>query len=340
VRHARSVLRASAARLLALGLCVSLLAPSPALGQGAGNATRSAARKLGSEGVAAYEDGRYDVATDRLERAFEVLPVPSLGLWSARALEKSGHWVEAAERYLQTTRLPLDRAGDIPVQEQAKKDAAREHEALVPRIPNLLIQIEGADASDVAVTVAGVSIQSALLGTAFPANPGRTRVEGTLGERRVEEEVSLTEGQTETVVLRFSGELAGEPPPRTAAAAGTTAASTDAGPEKHGTFRPILGWSLLGLGAGGIGAGIATGLVATDQFNSIECESSGACPGANPDTVASINELRTISTVAFIAGGVLAAGGITLLLIPRKSPQSAHITPYVGTTTIGLQGSF
>jgi len=333
-------------------LCLAMLTPTCPVRAGesaeVGDATRSAARKLGVEGVQAYEAGKYDVAMDRLERAFKVLAVPSLGLWSARALEKNGRLVEAAERFLKTTRLSLDSSGDRAVQEQAKKDAAREHEALLPRIPNLLVQIEGASPDDVEVTVNGVGINSALLGTAFPANPGRTVVVATGGGSRVEREATLVEGQTATVVLDFTGAtpaggqaLPSDDTSQDARAASAGAAVPDDRAKGGRGIRPVLGWTAIGLGAGGIATGIITGLMATDQFNAAGCAPSGACrPGTSQGELDSINTLRTVTTAAFIAGGVLAASGITLLLIPPKKASSAYVTPYIGTTTFGLRGAF
>src|SRR6187402_1280765 len=70
------------------------------------SATRGAARQLGYEGIQDYQREDYRAATDKLERAYKMLKAPSLALWSARALEKSGKFVEAAERYLEATRLP------------------------------------------------------------------------------------------------------------------------------------------------------------------------------------------------------------------------------------------
>src|SRR5689334_3893827 len=103
----------------------------PALAQS--DSARAGARDLGPGGVEAYQGGNYTLATDKLGRAFEILRVPSLGLWSARALAKSGKLVEASERYLVVTRL--DASGDIAVQNQAKAEAATEREALLPKIP-------------------------------------------------------------------------------------------------------------------------------------------------------------------------------------------------------------
>jgi hypothetical protein len=337
--------------LLAGALCVgTVLATRPAHAADsgeAGDATRSAARKLGVDGVHAYEAGKYDVAMDRLERAFKVLAVPSLGLWSARALEKNGRLVEAAERYLKTTRLPVDSSSDRAVQEQAKKDAASEHEALVSRIPNLIVEVRNTNEGDVEVTVAGAPINAALVGTPFPANPGRVVVVAESDGTRVQAEATLVEGQTATVVLDFTGATPvasdGTPtePPRAESRSAAATATADSGRTGGGAWRPVVGWTAVGLGAGGLAAGLITGLMAQDKFNALECESNGACPvGSSDDDIRAINDLRTVSTVAFIAGGVLAAGGITLLLIPPKRTTAAHLTPYVGTTTLGIRGTF
>ena len=95
---------------------------SSASGQMSDGPARAAARKLGYEGVAAYEAEHYDVASEKLEKAFAVLQAPSLGLWSARALVKQDKLLEAVERYLATSRLSLS-GGDLAVQKRAKADA-------------------------------------------------------------------------------------------------------------------------------------------------------------------------------------------------------------------------
>ena len=61
-----------------------LLAASGALAEPAETSAR-AARQLGNEGIELYERGDYAGALDRLQRAYRVVKVPTLGLWSARA---------------------------------------------------------------------------------------------------------------------------------------------------------------------------------------------------------------------------------------------------------------
>src|SRR5882724_10278109 len=86
------------ARLVAC--CALLFVALPAHAQDIDDATRAAARKLGTAGVESYQSGQFQVASEKLEKAYRMLQVPSLGLWSARALVKLGHLVEAQERYV------------------------------------------------------------------------------------------------------------------------------------------------------------------------------------------------------------------------------------------------
>jgi hypothetical protein len=138
-----------------------LLLSGRALAQEVDGAARAAARKLGYAGVEAYQANEYKEALDKLDKAYRVLKAPSLGLWSARALLANGRLVEASERYLEVTRLSVD-SGERAVQERAKADARKELDALTPRIPSVVIRLEGAFASDVTLTIDGVAVSSAL----------------------------------------------------------------------------------------------------------------------------------------------------------------------------------
>src|SRR5262245_32884810 len=106
-------------------LLLWIVAPSPASGQTSiEDDARAAARTTGYEGVAAFEQGRYEEAHEKLDRAYELMRVHTLGLWSARAMVKRGLLVAAAERYLEVARMPVVH-GDAAVQSEARDTAAR-----------------------------------------------------------------------------------------------------------------------------------------------------------------------------------------------------------------------
>src|SRR5688572_21268129 len=139
---------------------VSCLATA-AQAQGADDdASRAAARDMGYAGVEAFQQGDLPKALDKLDRAYRILRVPSLGLWLARALEKSGKLVEAAERYLEVTRMEA-KGADAAVHKKAQGEAATERAALLPRIPNLVMNVADGNQAGVQVTVDGVAVSTA-----------------------------------------------------------------------------------------------------------------------------------------------------------------------------------
>lgn len=306
------------------------------------DASRSAARQLGTDGVKAYQAGDYDLAIERLERAFKVLPAPSLGLWSARALEKGGKLVQAAERYLTTTRLPPAAGGDKDVQEQAKRDAAAEREALLPKIPGLVIEVEGASEDEVSLTVDDAPVNSALIGTPLPANPGTVTVVAESGEARAQLSVTLAVGETKTVTLNLAAGPTTAAPAESAIAADDS--QRDAGSEQQGPrWQPIVGWSALGVGVAGLAlGGIAAGLaVAQYDTAAAGCTNNVCPPGTQPSQIQGYNELLTVSSIGIIAGGVLAGAGLTLLLLtPKQAESGRQITPYLGVASLGVRGTF
>jgi hypothetical protein len=186
--------------VLGLALAWTALA-TPSL---AGDDTaRAAARRMATAGVEAYQRDDFATAVDKLERAYQVLPAPSIGLWLARALAKQGHLVEASERYLEVTRLATT-SGDTTVQAAAKNEAAAELEALTPRIPSVVIRVEGAKGAEVQLRINGDVVSSAVIGEPQPINPGKHRIEAQYQGQSSTGEVTIAPSETKTLTLRFS----------------------------------------------------------------------------------------------------------------------------------------
>ncbi len=84
-------------RLLALALaCVATTAWAGEAAAQTDAASRGAARDLATAGVEAFQNNAFAEASQKLEKAYSVWRVPSLGLWSARALGKLGKLVQAS----------------------------------------------------------------------------------------------------------------------------------------------------------------------------------------------------------------------------------------------------
>ena len=318
------------------------------------DSTRAAARALGTEGVEAYQAGDYATAVKKLQQAYSVLRVPSLALWLGRARAQSGQLVEAAELLLEATRLEAS-GTQVAVQRQAQADAEREHEALRPRIPTLLIEVKGTDPSQVKVDVNGVVVPSALLGAKRPTNPGSHTVTVRNGGQQLVKRITLSERSAQEVAFDFSdpaqtgamgGAQAGEAPAgaesssaRSATLAGT---SGDVG-SKPGRTQRTLGFVALGVGGAGLIVGGIFGGVALSQMNTLEgqCPRS-TCPPRYYSDLDQYDRMRLISTTGFIVGAVGAAAGVTLLLTAPKAtqPDQTTVAGWVGLGGAGIQGSF
>lgn len=337
--------------LLLLG--AALLFAAPARAQDVDDAARAAARKLGYAGIEAYQANEYKSALEKLDKAYRVLQAPSLGLWSARALLANGRLVEASERYIEVTRLSPS-GGEKAVQDQAKADARRELEGLTPRIPSLVIRLDGAFASDTKVTVDGVAIPAALVGEGRPTNPGKHRVEGVRGTERVQAEVTLQEREEKSVTLRFNpagllgtgNEGGGEPAAGAAPGGGTAAppATGDSGAPRRsgekgkGSAVRTMGWVAIGIGAAGAGVGVTTAILALQKKRDIEI--AGDCKGGCKETgrVQNFNTLRTISIASSVGAGVLVITGIALLVAAPS--DDTEVALELGPASVGLRGTF
>lgn len=331
-------------------LCL-LLTARPLFAQADEATTRASARQLGTAGVEAYQAGSYAKASEKLEKAYRILKVPTLGLWSARALAALGRHVQAAERYVEVTRLEVT-GGDVALQKRAVVDATAELETLRPKIPNLTIEVKGAAARDVSVTLDGVAVSADLVGEPQPINPGAHTIVVSRGDEQVTAQVSLREGETKTSVLELKSAALNAPAEAPSVAssdspqpAQNAASSTDAGPKTSGM--KTAGWISLGVGGAGLVLGGVTGVLALGKRSSIDespsCEGDRCLP-AERSLADSYNSLRTWSSVGFIAGGALAATGVVLLLTAPSTKatadQGTSAALWISPNGAGIRGKF
>lgn len=120
------------------------------------------------------------------------------------------------------------------------------------------------------------------------------------------------------------------------------AAPPAAAPPRTGSWVP--GAVVLGVGVVGLGVGAATGLVALGDSGEVDdaCP-DGVCPaGVPPGThdaqLADARTMADVSTVAFIAGGVLSAAGIVLLVVRPFGGDDVDVR--AGTRGVVMNGSF
>lgn len=340
-------------RVLGGATIATALALGSATAQGQADANRvAAARQVGYEGYRAYVAGEYSTASEKLERAFRLVKAPTLGLWSARALVKTGAWVRASERYLEVTRLPLPNTNRANHQ-RAKEEATQERTLLLPRIPLLRIEIRGAPASEVELQMDGSKVDPNLVGVARPVDPGEHIL--TAHWRGVDQtaRVFLEEGAEAAESLSFEPSA---PPQTETAPKQKPKTKTKARPRKNPTEhlqrqreQPEAGPGALTYVALGVGAaGLLTGSVAGGMAlaKQRELDESGFCSGngcgAQVDAeVRQLNTLRLVSTIGFAAGAAGAGVGLTLLLWKNGEPkQHERLGLRLGPADVALEGNF
>jgi len=290
------------------------------------DAIKANARSLANDASSAYRSGNFVAAYDGFNRAFHLVKVPMLGVWSARSLFELGRFVEASERYQDVLKLELP-ADAAESDRQAVETARVELEQLLPKIPTLTVTVKNASVDEVQFTLDGKPMPAALVDVAQKLDPGEHVVMGVLGNEKVEGDVFLKEGGASQLELTFKPTVSFE-------------GDGGAGPGSGGNTKKTLGF--IGIGVGG--AFLVTGAVALgvslDQQSqlAVACP-SGTCPPGQADLVSSFELMKTLTLVGFIGGGALEVLGITLVLTsPKKSGQ--EISLHTRGAGLALRGTF
>jgi hypothetical protein len=309
------------------------------------DSTRAAARALGTQGIEAYWANDFDTANTKLDRAYRLYATATLGLWSARARVQLGQLVAGAERYRETLRV--NNSGDAEAMQKALKEARSELDALLPRIPNLTIQVSNARADEVSISLDNAQLPSALLGEARPTDPGQHFVVATRGSERQQVEVQLREGEQRQLKIQFRSQpmASGDPvshgdqglafTPSSGSAPATSPATT-AAPSGATASSPLKPLGVITMAFGGVALATAavTGLIANSKLS--EC-ADYMCP---VDVKESYDPFRTVSMVAFYAGAGLAAGGLVMWLAAPSDDEAPTAKLRLGPGAVSVSGTF
>jgi hypothetical protein len=232
--------------------------------------------------------------------------------------------------------------------------------------PTLVFDAKDAAGNDlvaVTVTVDGHGLTQKLDGSPLDVDPGPHTFEFAVsGQPRMTRQIVVKEGEKARVERVVFG---GSSPPA-AASAGTGVAAPSAAPGASSTVEQSAvsppssrrrrrgGWSTgktmgfvgAAVGVGSLAAGTIFGRLAQSAFkqSSNECKSA-SCPEstrpqAQSDRQTAVSE-GAVSTVGFVAGGVLVAGGVALFLASPSSGRHAqagdvHVAPSLGPHAAGL----
>jgi tetratricopeptide (TPR) repeat protein len=337
---------------LAISAAVIILAPGVARADG--EADRGQARDLGQAAYEAGSKGDWVKAEELFRKADTLYHAPTLLLGLARARAHLGKYVEAWEDYhrILIETLPPN-AG--PALKKAVEEAKAEIGTVEGKRARATLNVTGTP--NPTVTLDGVAVAAAALGTERAVNPGLHTLHAEAdGFKPSDTTFTVAEGAATTASVTLQpSDVTPAPAPATPAPAGATqgpAAPPPADDGGGGTMRTL---GLVGMGVGGAGliTGIITGFVAMGQHSSLQgnaCANAGC--GASDlssyqSSVSSYKTMGIVSTVSFVAGGVLATGGaVFFFAAPKREAASGSasgglwITPYVGALSAGAAGTF
>jgi hypothetical protein len=322
-------------RLLAALVAVALgLAAAPAMAAEPTAADLETARALMKEGKRLRAAGDFAGAVEKLRAAHQLVPTAVTGYQLAAALADQGQLVEARAAALDAVLLP--RASDeTEASERARTEARALAGSLEARIPSLHVTVSAPPGVAVSLAIDGSTVPAAAIAVAHRLDPGLHAI-AVRGEGAVprEEEVTLAEGETRELAVTLAPASA---PPLAAVEPAAPSVGPAADAPRGSSRVPVY----VSFGAGGffLIAGGVTGVLAFTELSSAKshCHGNECSPAAQGDLSASTT-LGTVSTVAFVLGGVAALTGVVLYEVGEKRRSGVGVD--VGPGSLVLRGRF
>lgn len=292
------------------------------------------AERLYNDGRRAAEAKDWDRACQLFQESQNREPAPGTLLNLADCEENRGKLLAAAAQFHMASRL--FQPGDARIQYATERAAQVQQ-----RVARLRIVLRG----EGSVECDGAPVDQASLDTFVPMDPGEhVLVVRSAGRADTRSTILLGEGEAREVELSSTPEA----PAGTTMPVSASPSAPSAPPPPRVEVAPPAGrdepsrlpaYAAFGIGAVGLGAGIATGLLAlgaagevVDHCPNRQCATPAKMSAAN-DAAARARGMSLASTIGFGVGLGGAAAGVLLLLLPSKGPALA---PAVGAGSVGM----
>ncbi|MFO0588209.1 MAG: hypothetical protein U0441_11745 [Polyangiaceae bacterium] len=288
------------------------------------------AQALFDAGLADMEAGRFEKACPAIEASHRMDPRPGTLFTLAECEAQRGRAATAMRYYAEYLGLYKNLT---PAKKNEQRERAKTSEEQLRKLallaPKLTIVVVSGGGPDVIVKRDGEVVADLSLGTALPVDPGDHVITAQAPDGPESSvRVAIAPGESKTaelyvrhtapvVTATFSAIVAPVKPPKPV---------DSQRPWRIGTFTSGA------LGLVGIATGIVTGIVATQLRTEAakECHLQGGEQKCSEKGLALVDQLRpyaTASTIAFAAGGLGLAVGLTLFIATPRVPTA---TPPVG----------
>lgn len=226
-----------------------------------------------------------------------------------------------------------DAAAEARAQRQPEREAmARRHvEALAPQLAHVVLVAPPDAPSSLVVKLDGSNVGRAAFGSKLPIDPGDHKVEATATDKKPWSRFFTVTGTNDVPIeiptLEAAPVIAHEP------LVTTGDARTDEAPSSS---QRTIGWVVAGAGVVGLGVSAVFGA----KVLSSKSDRDDHCRGTlcDPEGVTADKDARdaaTISTIAFVAGAALVAGGVVLVLTAPRARARATLAPTFGGAVLG-----
>lgn len=327
-------------RLAALVTLAAAMASAPlARAQGGREAAATALFDEGRRLMAAH---KFTEACPKLAESERLAPSGGTLLNLADCYEHTGQtasawvaWKDVASR--------ANAAGMSDVEKRALAKAA----ALEPALARLTIAVDAAsDVPGLAVKRDGVAVGHAEFGVGIPVNPGAHVVEATAPKKKsFSAKVDVAAKQADarmTVTMEDDATASAPPPPPPGPETPPSPLPATPPPAPGASGLKTVGLVVGGVGIAGLVVGSLFGLDAKSKNDQAlqpqNCRTSTLCTQNGLNLTSDAKAAANRATIAFVAGGVLVAGGVVLWLVaPSPSAQTGlRVAPLLSASAGGL----
>ena len=325
-------------RVCAIGVAALLWQATALAAPPASDKDPATAREQLKLGYQLAQDGKCAEAIPHLAESLRLDPRAITLINLADCEEKTGklsdamvHWADARAR--------ASADGQKPIEEEATARG----QALEAKVPKLTITLAKTAPPDAVVERDGTPLGAPSLGVALPLDPGaHTITVKAHGHADAKQDITLKEGEKQSLEVDV-GPASGPVGP---------VAPLPSPPEnekKGGGMSPLVPIGF-GVGIVGVAVGTITGIIALGKGSDADkCPESGGkhrCVDQKTvDDIESGKTMGTVSTIAFIAGGVGVGVGVVGLFLGGKKAEKietpqAKLDFHVGPSSFMLKGTF
>lgn len=300
---------------------------------------QTTAEVLFDEGRRLMGEKRFNEACPKLAESRRLDPGIGVALYLGECYAQNAQYASAWGAFREAANLARN-AKDARA--KVADDRTAEMEKRLYRVA--LVVPPQARVSGLAVQRDGTAVIEALWGVEFPLDPGEhTFTASAPGKATWAKTITVPRdpgrASLEVPVLEDEKPIA---PTTPAQKPQPVTPPPDAEKSSDGSGRRLLGLGIGVVGVIGIGAGTVFGLTAISKKKDIEGHCSGSVCDSNAavDKRESARTSATISTVGFVAGGLLLAGGAVIFFTAPKGGSKTGMRIVPGIGSLAIDGRF